>query len=249
MNEFDGQRFCNLPEHLTMGVDSRWPSGNVPWAITSLIPGVTENDYRLAVVWSLDAWAAAGGITPKEVDAARLARILCTSRRIDGPAGVLGETELPMGGIQQVRMWLDTSDNWDVQWPPADPRKIPLYVTVLHELGHALGIGHAPQGTTAVMSPFLQSQLRGLMPWDVQEVRRRYGPPVAQPADPTNPVPPVPVPGDSFMATILKMIAFLSAHPEILDLIKRLFGLFEATGKLTVEDVQAECQQIQQLRA
>ena len=65
------------------------------------------------------------------------------------------------------------------------PRPEPL---ALHEAGHALGLGHEPPGSNAVMAPVYNPAWTGLLPLDVQAIQRLY--PYTPPAPTPTPIPP-----------------------------------------------------------
>lgn len=217
----DHIRFCNVPDSLT-GVEhlgAGWPGGIVNYAITDLIDGVSEGDYLAAIAWSLAEWGKYGRITSKQVERAMDAQLLAMARRIDGPAGVLGETELYRPGLRHARMWMDSTDKWDVRWPDFDPKRIPLFLVTLHEVGHALGFGHAPEGSGAVMEPYLNIRFRGLQKWDQDKVVSVYGKAVVQPPAPP-PLPPVPtptpVPGGAVNKEVIRILVALLPFAKML---------------------------------
>lgn len=205
--------YCRVPDQLGSGGDCRWGTTDVPWALIDNIPGVPEEDYRKASEWADRQIMGVCGVKLKEVQSASGARVLLTSQRIDGPGGTLAQAELPCGRIQRVRLWCDSTDRWDVQWKNWGDRvqsgRIPLYLVVLHEKLHNLGLPHTNQPGN-VMNPSLQTGLRRLGDWDISELRRRYGPPVAPPPVPTPTPTPVPTPapapgGDGFFGGLKKM--------------------------------------------
>ena len=187
--------FCRVPDHLGAGGDCRWPDPDVPFALVKLIPGVSEGDYLGAALWSAAEIAKVCRANLHEITTAAAARILLSSRTIDGPGGVLAEANLPCGNLRQCGLWCDGSDRWDVAWQtwgdPIQSGRIPLRLVVLHEGLHAVGLPHTNQPGN-VMNPSLQTSLRGLGLWDRAELIRRYG---AVPVSPPPPPPPVP-PGD-----------------------------------------------------
>ena len=109
--------------------------------------------------------------------------MLVTCRSIDGPGKVLAETELPCGGQKYVRMWFDVGENWS---------DAEFFQVGAHEFGHAIGIGHAPQGTPNLMQPFLDMSIKACGPWDLAEELKRYPKRVPTPAPPAGPIPPAP---------------------------------------------------------
>lgn len=231
----DELRYCGVPDHVGSAA-SKWPDGKIPWTITDSVPGISDADLQYIIGEALGKWAAVCGITPVFVESAAQARILVTHRAIDGPFNVLAETELPMGQ-PQCHLWFD-SEGWTESQPP-EQRRVSIRIVGLHELGHALGLGHVTT-QTAVMNPVYNPSVNSPKTWDIQQLQARYGPPVAEPT----PAPsPVPNPGGSMQNWLVQMaIAALKSwiQAKIADgsLITLLTDLLNklSTGQITTAD-------------
>lgn len=174
----EGFRFCGLPEHLEVeALVSKWPDTHLPWTITDLVPGISEEELIRAVEWAFSpqfGWSGICGLQPVLEQSARNSRLLIGSRRIDGPGNILAECQLPSPGIRQVKMWLDISEQWTSE-TMAVQRAIQLPVVLRHEAGHGIGLGHAPSGSTNWMAPVYDPRVVKGGIWDIQESRTRYG--------------------------------------------------------------------------
>lgn len=205
--------WCGVPDHVGTSA-SKWPDGNITWTITDSVPGVPDDELQAIIADQMDRWAAVCGIKPIYVTSARTARILVTHRDIDGPMNVLAETELPQPGLAQVHLWFDSEAWVDSETPGRN--KISINIVGLHELGHALGLGHCTSGESAVMAPIYNPSINVPQAWDIQQVQTRYGRPVVTPAPAPNPVPtPVPTPAPTpggFMGGNLAMLLQLLAQ-------------------------------------
>ncbi len=110
----------------------------------------------------------------------------------DGPGGILAHTFYPSPPNSEPiagDMHLDADENWHVG---ADTD---LFSVVLHETGHALGLGHSDY-PGAVMYPYYRFA-SGLTDDDIAGIQSLYGapattPPVQPPTTPTQPPPPTP---------------------------------------------------------
>ncbi|MFZ5927261.1 MAG: matrixin family metalloprotease [Acidobacteriota bacterium] len=179
------------------------------------LPAWLDRGSMLAEVRrALGAWASAAQLSFSEADVRRLRRQIeiwaaagdhGDGFPFDGRGGVLAHTFYPPPNAETIAgdMHLDLDEPWKTG---AD---IDLFSVVLHELGHALGLGHNDD-PGSVMYPYYR-RLAGLTAADKAEIRRLYAareeappapptPPSAPPANPTppsNPAPPSdPPPGD-----------------------------------------------------
>ena len=113
----------------------------------------------------------------------------------DGPGGVLAHTFYPVPVNAEPLagdVHLDADENWHVGGD------LDLYSVALHELGHAIGLGHSDVPGD-VMYPYYRTGLK-LTANDVGAAQQLYGPPAGQtPVGggspiPTNPTPTNPTP-------------------------------------------------------
>jgi len=145
--------------------------------VAAAFPGLTLEETWQSFDWAMGQWAAVGGIKPSRVASSGQARIVATVKRLDGANGVLAQSELPCGGISQAKQEYDSSEAWN--------RTIQAKLVILHELGHALGIGHISTGN--VMAPIYNGNLTKPQSGDISELKSRYGPPIVV-------TPPIPQP-------------------------------------------------------
>src|SRR5574341_750986 len=205
-------RVCGTPDHLGLDAICAWPDPVVPWALVQTPRGVTEDEFRAAFTWAFEQWASVSTLDCPEARQAVNARILAYAHSFDGSGGILADSEMPCGHVSHCRQRYDNGEKWDTKWPPSG-NGVNLHLVALHEIGHAFGIPHAPAGIVDVMSPTLQSQLRGLTPWSIQEIQRRYGRRTTPSPTPT----PTPIPGSGMTREELR--AYIDAAIGLLKLI------------------------------
>lgn len=198
-----GRPFCGLTQNqlAEVGAANKWShepvtmSHNMDLRVANITTAQIDDIFvRVGALWS-----SVCGLDLKYIGAGQTANIFAESGRIDNRNGVLGQSYLPYPGIANsatLGQLYDTAEAWTVDF---------LFKVVLHEVGHAIGLDHGPQGT-AIMSPYL-TPLDAPQAWDIQETQARYGPPRAIPIPPTNPdVPTAPDPSTPEISIFRKKV-------------------------------------------
>ena len=112
------------------------------------------------------------------------------------PAGMMAAIEdevRTMPAILRNRYYDAANAESDPKVRQAARNAILYAVVLLHELGHALGMGHAGQGSANHMAPHYSPTQKEFGKWDVKESQLRYGKATATPpVVPPTPVPPTP---------------------------------------------------------
>ncbi len=178
-------RFCSVSDREGAGGDLKWAHLAVTLAVTGrLAPRISDEQFAAALAEACGYWNEVCGLQMRVVEQARTANILSDAGAIDRAFGVLAWSELPGGDGRQLGQLYDTAEPWVISASPGNGQ-IDLVRVACHEIGHAIGLNHGPKG--CLMAPTIAG-VRKPVGWDVQEARRRYGPPATLP-------PPQPTPG------------------------------------------------------
>lgn len=116
------------------------------------------------------------------------ADIVITTAKIDGPGSVLADHQLPLGNDVQLLGRFDRGEFWSSS-RPVPPNTVPFDTTFLHESCHGCGLPHT-QVPNSLMNPFLNQSLTDLTAWEIEELKTRYGEPIAPPSGPVPPTTP-----------------------------------------------------------
>lgn len=174
---------CGLPDFVRDPLEAsqcKWPMLDVTTCprISGLNP-LSEEQERAAWLESIQAWNAVCGIRMALTDNYGAANIYADPGST-GP-GVLAYSYLPCNVSQTDRLQqvYNRSTNWSYRL---------LVNVIIHEIGHAIGLDHGPRGS--IMQPTAGGDILRPQAWDIEQVVLRYGLP-----NPSDPIPPPPVPG------------------------------------------------------
>jgi len=131
------------------------------------------------LVRALEQWEGACALRFEVVEAARGANIVLHFGAIDGPGQTLAQSYLPCGATATTLLaqQYDPAEAWTEEM---------LYLCMIHELGHAIGLGHSPN-PASIMYPTLHLIHSGLGEGDAAAAAALYpgaAPPVPTPAPP-----------------------------------------------------------------
>jgi hypothetical protein len=178
-------RICSLPDTMPLGTNvCKWPDVNITWDIVADIKGLSRGQVQEGITEALNRWSKVCGIKPVFTPGNPNARILVGSRGIDGPMGVLAESELPCGGVRQCRQWYDNGEPWAMFNGPGNANQIDFIRVSMHELGHALGMNHIGAGN--LLAPTYSQSIWTAQSGDIAEMVARYGQPTPVTPPPAN---------------------------------------------------------------
>ncbi len=190
-------RFCQLPELFSLDAAAlnKWGKKEIRWTIhnQASLPGFGLDDLVDVFKWAFSQWSAVANLKFIVIGSASPADITITTGRIDNAGNTLAWSELPGPNAinQQLTQKFDSSEPFVFSSNPP-PSKIDLGAVAVHEIGHALGISHAPSNSRALMAPIYSPAIRTPQSWDIQQIQQRYGSPLPSVTDPPpGPNPPI----------------------------------------------------------
>lgn len=189
-------RTCNLPEFFSLDANAppaKWNKNNITWRLSRsfALPGFSQETISTVFEWAFSDWAQNAALKFSQIPFEAEPDILINSGRIDSAGNTLAWSELPSGGNQQLNQKYDNAEAFVFSGNPQAGR-IDLGAVAKHEIGHALGLSHAPNNIIALLNSIYNPRIRSLQPWDIAEIQRRYGPP--EPAQPPSGPTPTPTP-------------------------------------------------------
>jgi len=156
------------------------PSGVVTWSFATFNSSVQPEDvtynppmptfFQDEVRAAFDAWEAVADIDFVEVSDSSNVDIRVGVGSVDGAGSTLGVAYYSFSGItfNQVHIIMDSVD-----FSSTSDSGV-FYLTMLHEIGHAIGLDHE-NGISSIMSSFINTSLTGLTGDDLAAVQLLYG--------------------------------------------------------------------------
>lgn len=147
---------------------------NIPNQLGSFDAFITDKEFQIEVVSGLSAWEDVADIRFVLAEDSDAADIRFGWENIDGPRGILGQTNLPSsGGLENVTIMLDADEEWFLGGD-APSNKIDFSSTAIHEIGHAIGIDHS-QSNQALMNAAYSRTIFDLQSNDIDAATAIYG--------------------------------------------------------------------------
>ena len=196
-------------------VKTRWQKQNLTYFIANTTPDLADADVRQIVQTALGVWSAVVPLDFTEVDSAaqadmilgfgvgahcdlyQIAGTTCpTGDPFDGPGNILAHCYFPpgSGGENAGDCHFDDGEQWVAQLT-TDGDTVRLLDTMIHELGHGLGLGHS-EDINAIMYPSYDPSVpkQALGADDIAGIQSLYGArdgatPPATPDRPNTPNP------------------------------------------------------------
>ena len=137
---------------------------------------ITDAQFISVIRAAFDAWEQVTNIDFVVVSDSSNVDIRLGFGDIDGSSGTLGVAYYSWNGsneLTQSFIEFDSGENWNLNIGSTGPG-ISAYVVALHEIGHAIGIGHSDD-SGAVMAAFLNGALTGLTQDDIDAAQAIYG--------------------------------------------------------------------------
>ncbi len=166
---------------------ARWDKSEVTYSFTNCPTTIDCGAAQQAVRGAVEQWDSACGLSLTEVAVDGDIRISWVP--IDGPGNVLGRAYYPKPELGDLAgdLHLDDAEHW-VIGQGSSPLDVDLTTVALHELGHALGLGHTTDPNAVMFAEY--SGKRTLTPDDIAGIQALYGPPGPNEGQSATPLPP-----------------------------------------------------------
>lgn len=199
-------RYCQLPERFVLDASNpaKWKNLPVVWGFSTQfqLPGFSMEAATECFMWAFRQWELVCGIQFKFTESRNDDKdITITSGRIDNPGNTLAWSEMPTSSNHNspLTQKFDAAEPFVFSSNPP-PNRIDLGAVACHEIGHAIGIPHAPANTRNLMAPIYSPVIRTPQVGDIEAAKSRYGIPIDQSVPnppnggetPLNPYTPIP---------------------------------------------------------
>jgi len=169
---------CGVPDVPGHTIGSRfatvcpWHYRKLRYHIIDILPQIGPAAHKQGFVDSLQKWAKIAGLEISEGPVG--SEIQSFNYDGDGSGGVYAYTNFPCSGATSGDAHFDDRDTWSVA-NPTPSNRVDFISVALHELGHALGLGHS-EVRSAVMWPYFAfgEMRRDPTPDDIQGLLSLY---------------------------------------------------------------------------
>lgn len=185
-------RFCAVKDRLsatkcrwdhTQWDGSKWKTGKpvamlLLYHVADVFPGMSPSETKATMADVMASFPRVCAVDPVWTDDASKANLLTKVGKIDGPSSTLAWAELPCGPDTPQTQLNSLVDKDEPFVRSADPPngRLDIDRILRHEMAHHFGLDHLPEGN--LLAPYYDQKIRDFQDGDIQELTRRYGPPV-----------------------------------------------------------------------
>jgi len=171
------RRICNLPDRYTQRRKAaRWhpaAAACISWHVSNGLPRFPRRELIHIFHWAWNQITPLARLGATYTGNHKTAHVVIRCGLLDGAGDALAESYLPDEDTLQLEQLYDFSEPWEFDEKPAKGR-IDIGRVVIHELLHALGVGHYDGDEPSIMSPYYDETIREPQAWEVRQLLRKY---------------------------------------------------------------------------